>query len=205
MRKFYVPMVFFVFLMLAMSCASIKLISTWKDKDYAGGHIQRVLVVGATERLNDRVMFEAAFVKQLEAAGLKAISSFSVTSPNKSLDKDFIQTAAKKAAAPAVLVTHIVGTEKKDVYIPPMSHPAPYGRYYHLDHYYRSVVGYVQTPGYYTRQEFVVLETNLFETKAEKTIWSATSESFEPKSVAATTDALAKAVVRSLRDSGLIK
>ena len=52
-------------LLFVSSCATTKLTSTWKDKDYTGGSFKSVLIVGAAEKLTDRIRFEEAFVKQL--------------------------------------------------------------------------------------------------------------------------------------------
>ena len=192
-------------LLFISSCATTKLTSTWKDKDYTGGNYKSVLIVGAAEKLTNRIMFEDALVKQFKSIGIDAFSSFSVTSPNKAVDKDTIKAAAKKQGAEAVLVTHFIRVEKKDVYVPPMSHPVPYGSRYQFDNYYRAVVDYAHVPGYTTQQEYVTLESNLFETRTEKMIWSATSETFEPKSVKEVIDALSKVVIKSLREYQLIK
>ena len=49
------------------------------------------------------------------------------------------------------------------------------------------------------------LETNMFEIQTGKMIWSTTSETLEPKFVDAATGSLAKAVIASLRENGLVK
>jgi hypothetical protein len=181
------------------------LTSTWKDKDYAGGNFKSIMIVGAAEKLTSRITFEDAFVKQFTSIGMDAFSSFPITSPNKAVDKNTIKAAAKKQGVAAVLVTHLIRVEKKDVYVPPISHPVPYGSRYQFENYYRSVIDYVHVPGYTTQQEYVTLESNLFETRTEKMIWSATSETFEPKSLKEVIDSLSKVVIKSLREYQLIK
>ena len=192
-------------LLFVSSCATTKLTSTWKDADYTGGNFKSVLIVGAAEKLTDRIRFEDAFVKQFQAIGMDAFSSFSVTSPNKAVDKDTIKAAAEKMGVAAVLVTHLIGVEKKDVYVPPISHPVPYGSRYQFENYYRSVIDYVHVPGYTTQQEYVTLESNLFDARTEKMIWSATSETFEPNSIKEVIDSLSKVVIKSLREYQLIQ
>jgi hypothetical protein len=205
MRKVYRPACFFTIFLLLLSCSPTELKSTWKDKDYTGGNFKTIMIVGVSENLKNRKLFEDTFVKRLKSIGVEAVASYTITPPSKKLDKETIKAAAQKTRVEAVLVTHLVGVEKKDVYVPPISHPAPYGRHYQFDNYLRSVVDYVHEPGYYTQQEYVKLESNLFETGTEKMIWSTTSETIEPRSLGEVIDSLCKAVIKSLRDHHLIR
>ncbi len=79
-------------------------------------------------------------------------------------------------------------------------------RHHHsLGPYYYSVHQYTQTPGYYIDHKYVRLESNLYETKTEKLIWSASSETIDPKSVNELIESLCKKVLKSLKDNNLIK
>jgi len=192
-------------LFILTSCAPTKLTKVYKDNAYTGGMINSVLIVGVSENLTNRKMFEQHFKEQFTQNGVKAFSSSEVISPDEELNKDTIKGTAEKLGADAVLVTHLVGVEEKEEYIPPTYTGVPGPQYAHLGRHYDRVYGTYVEPGYYVKHEYVRLENNLFETKTEKLIWSSASETINPKSVNETIETLCKVVMKSLRKNDLIK
>ena len=105
-----------------------------------------------------------------------------------------------------ILVTHLIGVENKEVYHPPKTHAVP-SRGYHnrFNSYYPRVYEYVHEPGYYTQHKNVNLETNLYETRTEKLIWSVTSETLDPGSVNSIIESLSNEVIKNLRKNNLLE
>ena len=68
---------------------------------------------------------------------------------------------------------------------------------------------HVQEPEYYRRQVTYVLETQLYDTKdsanKESVVWAGQAEITDPSSLEAGVKDYAKALVKSLLDSGVIK
>ena len=187
------------------SCTLTKLTGVYKDSTYTGGSLSRVLVVGVAENLRKRKMFEQFFAEKFQSNGVKAFASSDVISGDKKLDKDTIKGEADKLGVDAVLVTHLAGVEEKVNYVPPTTTYVPAPRYYHLGRYYSRVDGYVHEPGYYVKHKYVRLENNLYETKTEKLIWSASSEIINPISTNEIIESLCEVVMKSLRSHKLIK
>ena len=195
---------FIIFLLSLVACSSTKLTGIYKDRDYAGGYLKSVMIVGVSDNLKKRRLFEDTFAEQFKKTGIEAFSGVVVIPEGKKLNKETIKGAAENLGAETVLVTHLVGIEEKEIYVPP-SYDYMSSHHDHLGTYYYSVHQYTQTPGYYIDHKYVRLESNLYETKTEKLIWSASSETLDPKSVNALIESLCKKVMESLKDNNLIK
>jgi hypothetical protein len=162
------------------------------------------LVVGVSDNVKNKRLFEDTFTEQFKRIGIEAISSAVIIPKDKKLDTDTIKESAENQGVETVLVTHLVGVEEKTTYVPPRYDYLP-SRYHHLGPYYHSVDRYVHTPGYYIKRKHVRLESNLYETKTERLIWSALSETIDPKSVNALIESLCQKVMKSLKTNNLIK
>jgi hypothetical protein len=194
---------FLFVIVLSFSCSSTKLTDVWKDAFFEGEHLESVMVVGVSDNLRTRKIFEDEFVKRFEANGVRAVSSAAL-SPDQDLRAKAIKAAAVEQGLEAVFVTHLAGVEQKQVYRqgPPRTYPAHYGFF---GSYYPQVYGYTHTPGYYTQHELVKLETNLYDVGSEKLIWSAASETFDPDATKKFIESFADVIMKSLRDYGLLR
>ncbi len=195
---------FIIFLFFLAACASTKLTGVYKDRNYAGGYLKSVMIVGVSDNLKNRRLFEDSFAEQFKKTGIEAFSGVVVVQEGKKLNKETIKGAAEDLGAETVMVTHLVGIEEKEIYVPPSYDVMP-SHHDHLGTYYYSVHQYANTPAYYIDHKYVRLESNLYETKTEKLIWSASSETLDPKSVNELIETLCKKVMKSLKDNNLIK
>ena len=191
--------------LLFISCAATKLTHVWTDEAYRGAPFSNVLVIGVSDQERVRRSFEDKFVKQLKEIGIEAVASAAVIPSDKKLEKKAIASAVERSGVDAVLVTHLLGVDKKETYHPPSTyyHPAPYyyGGYYG---YYGNVYSYVHSPAYYTSHVLVRLETNLYEVDTEKLIWSGKSETWDPKSKTEVIDSVIKVVIKNLQKDKLL-
>ena len=191
--------------LLFISCAATKLTHVWTDEAYRGAPFSNVLVIGVSDQERVRRSFEDKFVKQLKEIGIEAVASAAVIPSDKKLEKKAIASAVERSGVDAVLVTHLLGVDKKKIYHTPSTYyrPAPYyyGGYYG---YYGNVYNYVHSPTYYTRHVMVRLETNLYEVDTEKLIWSGKSETWDPKSKTDMLASVIKVVIKKLQKDKLL-
>jgi hypothetical protein len=193
-----------VFLLSLTSCTSTKLTSVWKDNTHEG-YIDTLMVVAVTENSRNRLIFEREFVEELNKTGIKAIASIDVIPPEKAAHEGAILTAAQKREISMIMVTHLIGVKDEEVYHPPKTRTVPRGGYYgRFNSYYPRVYEYVHEPGYYTKHKSVNLETNLYETKTQKLLWSVTSATLDPESVNTIIESLSKVVIKNLRKHNLL-
>ena len=199
--KWFIYSVFLVFLLNA--CAGgTKRTSTWVDEAHRGKPVSDILVIGITYKEKEAVRrsFEDRFVAQLKAAGVEAISSGDAISipADLMLEKGEILKAVNKFNNDAVIITHVVGKEKKEVYTPGAR---SYGGYYG---YYGQAFGYAHSPGYSSTNTSYRLATNLYDVKTEKLIWSGKSETLNPDSTKQLIDDVIKLVIQDLQKNNLL-
>ncbi len=185
-----------------IACAGTKLTHTWVDKSRHGKPVSDILVIGVTYKEKEKVRrsFEDRFVEQLMVAGVEAISSGDAISipTNLMLEKDEILKAVNKFNNDAVIITHVVGKEEKEVYTPPTrGYRGFYG-------YYGRAYRYTNSPGYSSTNTFFRLATNLYDVKTEKLIWSGKSETLNPDSTKQMIDDVIKVVIKDLQKNNLL-
>lgn len=185
------------------SCSITKLTQVQKNENYKGGLLNSVMVVGVSDNLKNRKIFEKTFVEAFEKNGLKAVAGTSIFSPKQELSKGSIKAAATKAGVDAVMVTHLVEVKETEAVKAPLALSDP--NYLHMGPYYQSIYHYVNQPDYSMQHKFVRLQTNLYETESESLIWAASSETFDPQSVNEVVETLSGVIIKNLRESSLIK
>lgn len=181
------------------SCATTQLTNKWVDASFQGKPVSDVLVIAVTVEESTRRSFEGKFVQQLENAGVNAVSCESAipVSAGEKIEKELVLQAVRKCGSDAVLITHLVGVEKKQIYHPPHYYGGFYG-------YYDRVHRNVYSPGYYTTHTLVKLETTLWDVKSEQPIWSGQSESWNPTSDKEMIDDVIALVIEDLKKNGIL-
>jgi len=188
---------------LIAGCAGgTRLTPTSMDETYRGKPVSNILVIGVTfkEKEEVRRSFEDRFVAQLKAAGVEAIASGDAISipGDLMLKKDAILQAVNKFNNDAVIITHLIGKEEKEVYS--RSNRGPSGYY----SYYGWAYGHSHSPDHFSANTTVRLATNLYDVKTEKRIWSAESETLKAGSVDQVIDDVIKLVIDDLQINGLL-
>lgn len=196
----------FIFLILYSSCASTKLESVWKDGSFKGGSFKNFMVIGVTDNLENRKMFEHEFVKILKSRGIMAVACGDVISTDKKLDRETIRKEVRKLKIDAVFVTRLIGTKEETVHSPPGTKSVLRGGgRYQVDYEFPIFFDYIHDPGASSKFRYVNLESKLYETETEKLIWSAKSETFDPETVKDVVKSLSKEVMKDLRGNKLIR
>ena len=189
-----------IFIFLIVGCAATKLKQTSMDESYRGKLLSNILVIAVTDKQDSRRAFERHFVTLLKATGVKSVSSVNAIPipADQKLEKEAILKAVQKFGNDAVIVSHLVGVEKTEVYNPaPRSYTGFYG-------YYDNVYGHVHGRGYYSTTSIVRLETNLYDVKSEKLVWSGKSETWNPATDKQLNEEVVKEVIKELQKNKLL-
>lgn len=188
--------------LLITACSSTKLSIVYMDEAYNEGPVSDILIIGVTPEEGVRRSFENRFVRELTAVGVEAVSSFDLYNipEDKKLEKEDILRVIDEQDNEAVIITRLIGVDKKEILEPIAPHRTDRGYY----GYYNHAFGYAYG-GIYRTHTFVNLETNLYDAKTEKLIWSGKSETWNPKSDARLLDEVIKTVIKDLKRKGLIK
>jgi hypothetical protein len=188
------------------ACATVTKISgAWKNPEYQGGALHKLLVIGVGNNTANSRLFEDELAKALIAKGTMAAPGYRVLPDVEQLSEDDIAKAVEKDQYDAVIVTRLLAVDKDTPYVPPRSYavPAPYmGMGYYG--YYRTSYSIVHGPGYVRTDTTVRLETNLYESRTAKLVWSGHSNTFDPPSVNDTIASVTRAITQRLAKDGLI-
>ncbi len=190
------------FLLVTTSCSVTTLDPVWKDPNYQGGKLEKVLVIGIAKNQTNRILFEDGFVAQLKAHDTDGISSYTVIPSEERLDEVKVNTKIKTLGVGAVLVTRVVNRKKEKEYVPAAD--PKHGRRRGWYGQYSRGYGYATSPGYYTEYEVVNLETKIYDTKTEKLIWSGLSDTILRGSIEQEIKSVIKAIIKSLSSNQLI-
>ncbi len=197
-----------VYLLLSVSCSTTTMKTVWKDKNYQDGKLQKIFVIGVSKNPTIRRVFEDEFAAQLKAHGTDAVTSYSLIPSEAMLDKETVESKIKTLGADAVIVTRLHDRKKHRVYSSDslgdyQGWYGSYSRYYGAARYRNDFYEY----------ETVSLETNLYETRNGKMIWSGLSDTdldsgpsdaFNEGTVVEAINAFIKTIVSHLSDSQLI-
>ena len=173
-----------VLFIIVLQCSPYKLqaqMRIWETKEAYDSKFSKIMVLGLTEDVKIRDNLEVELVKAAEKRGLNAIESLYFFPP--SLGKPFEDAAQtrenlmKKGFDGLITVT-IIGTSAKR-YIPPTSSFQPFVYYDVFRNYYYQTYALVNTPGYITQDPKYFIETNLYEMKEGKLLWSGRSYAFD--------------------------
>lgn len=156
------------------ACSTTQIKSVWKDPSYLG-HPQRIMVIAVAREPIYRRIFEDEFVLQLKARGADAIASYATLPDRSQDDQAAIAKMVVQMGADTVLVSRLVSKRSVRVYYPAtVSHrPIYYGKWHD---YYRQGYETINTPGYTTKYEYALMETNLYDARNDNLIWAATTE-----------------------------
>ncbi|UCH40851.1 MAG: hypothetical protein JSU67_03930 [Gammaproteobacteria bacterium] len=185
-----------------LSACALKPLAEWHDSNFSET-IDSILIIGVSDQPAARRMFEDTFVKELEALGVSAKSSYRILTDEQILSKDALDAAISEQSMDAVLVTRVIGVEEIDTYTPPTytRSPSTYHRHYRDYHSYYNHSVQVVTPGYWDKYQVLKIESNLYDSASQQLIWSIQSESFDPRSATQVIDEQIMVSIKSLRNT----
>ena len=186
------------------ACASTTLDNSWKDPQYSGGPLSKILVVGISSQASVRRAFEDTFAQSLTQSGVQAVPSYTLIPQDGRIAEDVLQKAVGEAGANGVLIARMVGRETEFAVSPAPAAPPIYGmRRSYYGYYSGAWAGYYE-PAKVHQYDYIVTETTLFRADAPEPIWSGTARTLEPKDVRKATEGFAKVMIDALKKEGLI-
>lgn len=185
-------------------CSQTKVTSAWVDPEYKGDGINNVFVVGVSKDGGIRRIFEDEFVTLFKQRGVKATSSYRVVPDEELRDEKKLDMKVRESGSDTILMTRLIDVRKDTQYIPPDYVYAPPSHYYGGWHGYYNRA-YMVSPGYTVEYETAVLETNLYDLKTDKLIWSARSDAPTDGKMGKHIKDFARLIINQLAEAKLIK
>ncbi len=177
------------------ACSTVSITNQWKDPAWPGPPASSVVVVGISQSDLIRRKFEDSFSQQLQAAGLKAVPSYTQIPPgNGGAVK--LTDLVRSSGAEVVLVTRLLRVAQKiDVTPTGPGYGGFYGWY----------GGAWASTAQVTQYDVVTLETSIWDAKTQKLVWSVTTEAVSQEKIARATAELAQALIPKLRTDGILR
>lgn len=172
LKKGLIYGIFIICAFLFASCATTTTTITdaWKDKTYQG-KAQKIVVIMVAKSQYLREIFEGRFVAELKARGKDAIQSYKIVTLEQLPDKELVKSKIKGTGADTVFISRLVDSKTMEAYVTGGIHAVP-SFYYGWGTYYDITLDY----GYTDNIQVSYIETNLYDIKTEKLIWSAHSK-----------------------------
>jgi hypothetical protein len=158
----------FVLVLLLPSCsATTQLTSVWRDQTYQD-HPRKILVLGMLKTPGNRRILEDEMVRQLKAHGTDAVAGYTVLPEQIEANKETVTATMNEIGADAVLISRLMDKKSVTTYVPGSPPPTGYG--------WQGYYAYNQ--GHTVQDEYAVVQTNLYDLKTNKLIWTAASETW---------------------------
>jgi len=159
---------------------------------------KNVLVVGLVKNPAARGSYESDMVKALQAAGVQAEASQALLPIGETPTREALQRLVAERGFDGAMVGMLVDSRTEVRAVPPS---APGGYYGYAG--WAGPVAY--SPGYLESTTTVVVDTRLFRTAGDGApVFSATSETVDPRSAKDVTEQLSKLTAAELRKNGFV-
>jgi hypothetical protein len=182
------------------SCATTTVTDVWQDKTYQG-KAEKIIVIIAAKSLDRRKMFEDRFTAELQKRGNNAIQSYEIITSEQLPDKELVKSKIQSTGADTVLISRLVDTKTIEAYMPSTIYVVPdfyngWGTYHDFVFAGRGYTGDVQVAN---------IETNVYDLKTEKLIWSAHSSTERTEGEQQRINVFIQVMMKKLSSSGIIK
>ncbi|MBK1719284.1 hypothetical protein [Thiocystis violacea] len=189
--------------MLTTACSTGPVSSIWTDPGHTPTRYHRVVVFGVTNSPKVRRAYEDNFVERLRALGVSATPGHRLVSDANLRLLVRLTEGYSRADADAVIITHLITDA------PPDGQPA--SRLGAIPDHYRNLVPYfsqvyeeVCEPGYYKDAKALRLETNLYDAKRERLVWSGRSRPLDTNSEQTTISQVIEDVITQMAMDGYL-
>jgi len=206
--KLVIP-VFILLIIICEGCGSTQteIIGEWSEDEYKTGSIGKILVLGIVDQKKPLLKrrFEDGLVEAFKSGGVDAVASMDYMPYDELIDSTSFEKYFNDLELDAVIVSRLVGVDKERKAVTGYAYVIPYNSYYGFYGHYYAAVQYANTSGYLSKNVVVVLETNLYETKNKKLIWSGISETIDPVKPSDVIRSFGNTLVSTLSRKGYFK
>ena len=191
---------------LLTACApSTKLVKTWSDPSLNGDTkpFKKVLVIAQLKDDSSRRIAEDKIVATSPNGNF--IASYSYLKPGQD-DQKLVVDDLLKEGIEGIILMRLTDIEKTTDYVQGTSYYGGwgYGHGYYGGYGWGYGGGYYGTPGYYEQNKTYYVETNIFDVKSNKLLWSGTTSTLNPSKANDSLDEIIIAVKTELNNKGLI-
>ena len=193
---------FTLVIIVLISCSSsTQMTDVYVDKTFSGKEMKKILVLGLAKDEWKRKVYENEFRTRLLAHNVEVLVAWQELPKGEKLNKETFEKYFKDKNVEGVLVV-MEGGESTDQTLYKGGSSNVYVGFYG---FYVSSVPFYYNADYLAEEKIVHMRANLYETTDAKLIWSARSQSYEPKSTKDVIQKVSSGVVNDLYLQGFIK
>lgn len=181
-----------------VACSSYTLTNVWREPEFKGPPVRKVMVLGVSSSDTNRRVFEDGFTQALQAAGTTAQPSYPLLPDRGQIPDDKIKASLAQSGAEAVLITRLIRVER-EVSVTPAA-PMMYGRGF----YGWYGTAWSTMPASVDTYNVLTIETTLWDMRIEKPLWTGTTQTREVTDIAKATSGLAAVLIERMKKDGVI-
>jgi hypothetical protein len=198
-------------LLLIASCSSTKFVDSWRNEEIKTFTPKKLLVIGMTDNLTARKIFEEDLKKAFVLRNINAVESTTVLDENftktKKSEEEINQMIQEitEEGFDAVIITAVKGVEKVN-YLP-RYYTVGY-RWTRFGNYYLNFQDVYYTPEYYESYKVYNIETSIYYINKEddkSLVWVGSLELVNPKTIKSTVKNYVVKIIKQLERESLIK
>lgn len=195
-----------------IACSSTQYIDSWKSQEVNRLNPEKLLVVGMTDKLTVRKIFEEQLKKEFIKRGINAHESavvldVSFTGSQKSEEEiDAMKDKLITDGFDTVVITAIIGVDDRREYLPGQYYPMGFTWYRFGRYYYRYQSMYYD-PGYYNEYRVYHIETSIYNIKEDEDkslVWVGSFSIVDPATISTTVNDYVQRIIRQLEKEWLI-
>lgn len=199
--KFCSTLVLFALVVLVSGCQTTSIQSAWFDTDFAGPPFRKVIVVGITDNVSDARVFEDIFADQLRAVGVEGVPGYAVIANDARASDALFDAAVVNSGAQGLLLVRLLGVDTRTQVSTIMVQGGMGSGLGTWIGPGRSLVPVQRISQY----DLATVETKLFGVQTKQLVWAATTNTFNPGSVARETPVFADLIIGQLTSRGIIQ
>lgn len=190
-----------------LAASSPKLLLSWKNPNYSGGHFANILVLALNGKAENRAEFEDELVAAIARPGIQATQSYVfLPRPNATpIAMKDLKELIQEQKFDGIVVARLTKAQVKTINVPgEIYNPYPlYGNFYG---YYNAVSPLVYSPGYMEKEKLAQVETNFYATAKSdgELVWTGTTNTFDGNSPMKAIKGLVKVVIDALEKENVI-
>jgi hypothetical protein len=192
---------------LILAASSPKLLLSWKNPDYSGGHFTNILVLALNGKAENRAEFEDELVAAIARPGIQATQSYVfLPRPNVTpIDMKDLKAVIREQKFDAIVVARLTKAVNKTTYVPGQAYN-PYPLYGNFVGYYSAMSPLVYSPGNMEKEKLAQVETNFYSTVKPdgELVWTGTTNTFDANSPMKVIRELVQVVIKELEKQDVI-
>ncbi len=184
---------------LASGCSTTKQLDHWQSEALSRKQLDNLLIVAVTNNRTHRFIFESELDLRARESGLTSVTSQKVLGDSIPTEEE-VAAYVKQNNIDYVIATRLANTEVDKEYVPERVRNYYVGPYYpSYGHYYDAgnVITTVRDP-YVDLKTTYILVTTIFDAKTGEPVWVGRSATFEPGSIQAIADDIARTTWRNI-------